>query len=511
MEMKVTETTTTRRQFLEGSAAVAGAAALGAASLPKAQAQAAKATKRPNILFLFTEGQRADALSLHGKNKFAMTPNMDRIGKEGVVFSNAFVTNALCGPSRTVALTGLYSHTTGVLGNSVKDPLPKSTPIITDVLHDAGYEVAMVGKVHTPFGFRDRYWDYYCGFNSPVTNYYHPRFFEGRKGKMGPETTVDDVYADDLFTDRALAWLKEDRGDKPFCLCLWHQTPHAPFWRPRKYLDLFNGMPVDKPATFDDDLKGYPGKPRCFAAANNKIGTTVTGDAVRSLEELTKDYYAGLRDVDDNIGRVFAYLESIGELDNTIIMFSSDHGYFMGEWRMFDKRFHHEPSSRVPMMVRYPKVFKKPGKKVDGMVLNLDIFPTLMELAGVPAPEHLEGKSMVKLATSGDPEWRKDWLYEYFEYPVGEAVRPHRMIRTDTHKYVHYFADPQEYEMYDLSKDPGELNNLAGKPEVASLQRELAARLETLRQQTHDKTTNALDQSGPGEEAPKKRRGNNNE
>ena len=481
-----------RRQFLQGAVALAATTAAGAS--PTAP-PAGKPTRRPNILFLFTEGQRADALGLKNGNPFAHTPNMDRIGKEGVSFENAFVTNALCAPSRTVALTGVYSHTSGILGNQVKDPLAKSVPIFTELLHDAGYQVAMVGKVHTPFGFRDRYWDYYCGFNAPATNYYHPEFFEGRKGEMGPQQHVDDIYADDFFTDRALAWLKEERGDQPFCLCLWHQTPHAPFYRPRKYLDLYNGEPVTKPATFDDDLKGYPGKPRCFAAAKNKIGTTTTSDTVRSLEELVKDYYAGLRDVDDNIGRVFAYLESIGELENTIILLSSDHGYFLGEWRMFDKRFHHEPSSRVPMMIRYPKVFKQPGKTVRQMVLNLDIAPTLLELAGVPVPQHFQGRSFVQLANRGDNKWRKEWLYEYFEYPAGEAVHPHRMIRTATHKYAHYFADPQEFELYDLVHDPGERNNLAGMPEFASLQRELTARLEQARQATRDRTTDAIDQS----------------
>jgi arylsulfatase A-like enzyme len=494
----------TRRGFLQGGVA---AAALASSSLPAlSAAPAVEPGRRPNILFLYTEGQRADALSLHGKNAFAHTPNMDRVGKEGVIFRNAFVTNALCAPSRAVALTGLYSHTTGALGNAVREPLPKSTPILTDALHDAGYDVAMVGKAHGPAGFRDRYWDFYCAFNAPATNYYHPTFYEGRKGNMGPEKTVDDVYADDYFTDRALGWLKEERGDKPWCLCLWHQTPHAPFYRPRRYLDLYNGMAVEKPATFDDDYKNYPGKPRCFAAAKNKIGTTVSGDTTRSLEEVVKDYYAGLRDVDDNIGRVFAHLEATGQMDNTIILFSSDHGYFLGEWRCFDKRFHHEPSTRVPMMVRYPKVFRQPGKTVDDMVLNLDILPTLLELADVAAPAHVEGKSFVKLATAGDPEWRHDWLYEYFEYPAGEAVRPHRMIRTERVKYAHYFADPQEYEMYDLVKDPGERENLAGKPEHAKMQSELAARLEELRKATGDRTTNALEQGGEPEYAEKRAR-----
>jgi arylsulfatase A-like enzyme len=470
-----------RRTFLKGGAAVAGSVAANSV-LPRVLAQSAK-EKRPNIVFFYTEGQRADALGLAG-NPLLRTPHQDRIGREGVYFNNSFCTNALCAPARAVTLTGLYSHTSGALDNHTQRPLPPDIPIFTDLLREAGYDVALVGKAHVGNGVRERYWDYYFGFNAPVTNYYAPSVFEGRKGKMGEEKVYRGVYADDFFTDHALDWLNEKR-DRPFCLLLWHQTPHAPFFRPRRYLDMYNGIPIPKPATFDDDRKGYPGKPRCFANASNKIGTLQTGDAVRSLEELVKDYYAGLNAVDDNIGRVLSFLESSGQLDDTVVLHSSDHGYFLGEWRCFDKRFMHEPSIRTPAMIRYPKVFKA-GTKVNEMILNLDFAPTILELAGLGIPNEMQGKSLVTLAQNKESNWRKDWLYEYFDYPGAEEVRPHRGIRTTRYKYIHYFDAPEEYEFYDLQNDPGELNNLYGSPIHAGIQQQLAARLEDLRRETKD-------------------------
>jgi arylsulfatase A-like enzyme len=472
----------TRREFLQGGVAVAGAV-LASSMLPVAHAETPG--KRPNLLFFHMEGQRWDALSLAG-NTILKTPNQDRIGREGVVFKNAFCTNALCAPSRTVTMTGMYSHSTGALDNSTEnDLLPADIPLFTDLLREAGYEVAFCGKAHLKNGVRERYWDYYFGFNGPATNYYHPSFYEGRKGKMGGEVTYNNQYADDLATDRALTWLSEKR-DKPFCLILSFNAPHSPFWRPRRYLDLYNGVPISKPSTFDDDLKGYPGKPRAFVEADNKIGTSSDRlDMCRSLEEIVKDYYACIVGVDDNIGRVYSWLEQSGQLDDTVILHTSDHGFFLGEWRFFDKRFMHEPSIRVPAMVRYPTKFRA-GTVVNEMMLNLDIAPTLLELAGVAAPERMQGKSFVKLAQGKETNWRKDWLYEYYEYPIYERVRPHRGIRTERYKLIHYYMDPQEYELYDLQSDPGELHNLYGELAYQTVRQQLWQRLADLRRETGD-------------------------
>ncbi|HEX4749446.1 MAG TPA: sulfatase [Bryobacteraceae bacterium] len=469
----------TRREFFECGAGIA-ASALGASAL---SAQTDGGSRRPNIIFMLGEGQRADALSLAG-NRLLRTPNHDRIGREGVWFRNAFVTNALCAPCRAAVMTGMYSHATGALGNNTNSPIPHSIPMFTELLHDAGYEVALCGKAHIGEGARDRFWDYYFAYNAPSTDYYHPVFYEGRDGKItGPEKYSG--YADDLVTDRALGWLKQKR-EKPFCLLLWWQAPHAPFYRARRHLDLYNGVPIPKPDTFDDDLKGYPGKPRAFADADNKIGTTIlSNDDPRSLEELVKDYYAGLVDVDENIGRLLDWLTETGQLDDTVILHSADHGFFLGEWRMYDKRFMHEPSIRVPMMIRYPKLFHA-GRVVDEMVLNLDIAPTLLELAGVQIPSRMQGRSLVKLGRGEETAWRKDWLYEYYEYPGSQQVKPNRGVRTDQYKLIHYYLPPQEFELYDLKADPSEKNNLYGKPEYAALAYTLQQRITQLRKETGD-------------------------
>ncbi len=475
-----------RREFIQAGVATVGAA-LASSILPKAAAQTTE--KRPNLVFFYTEAQRSDALSLAG-HPILKTPNQDRIGREGVQFKNAFCTNALCAPARAVALTGMYSYATGALDNTTTDaPLPSDIPLFTDLLHQAGYEVGIFGKVHVKNGVRERYWDHYFGFNAGNTDYDHPKFYEGRKGEMGQEITYNE-YADDLATDRALAWLNEKR-DKPFCLLLWPQAPHGPFFRPRRLLDLYNGVPIPKPVTFDDDLKGYPGKPRAFANAKNKVGSTdMLYDSVRSLEELVKNYYAGFVAVDENIGRVLDSLEKSGKMDDTAIVHSSDHGYFLGEWRLFDKRLMHEPSSRIPMMVRYPARIKA-GTVKEEMVLNVDIAPTLLDLAGVRIPSHMQGHSLLPLANGEATSWRKDWLYEYYDYPGAEHVRPHRGVRTERYKLIYYYPldsylESKEYELYDLQTDPGERNNLYGDPAVADVQAHLWKRMAELRREIGD-------------------------
>lgn len=468
---------TTRRDFLQGSLAVVGSALASSVGAPAASAESK--AKSPNLVFFFGEGQRADALSIAG-NPILKTPNHDRIGREGMLFRNAFCTNALCAPARAVALTGMYSGSTGALSNEhLNVPLPSDIPLFTDILRGAGYEVAILGKVHIGNGVEERYWDYYFGHNDPGNNYVNPFFKEGRKGKVGPEKQYHNVYPDDLTVDRALAWLEEDRGDKPFCLLIWFVAPHEPFFRPRRHLDLYCDTVIPKPATFDDDLKGYPGKPKSFMEAQNKIGTTFSHPACSSLEGVVKDYYAGLVAVDENIGRVLSYLEKKNILDDTAIVHGSDHGFFLGEWRLFDKRLMHEPSIRVPLMLRYPK--RIPARTVrDEMVLDTDLAPTFLDLAGIPIPAHMQGKSVLPLAKAPDPSFRKEWYYEYFEWPNPEAVRPCRGIRTEQYKLIHYVMEPQEFEIYDLRADPEETQNLYGRPEHASLQKHLLERLEAL-------------------------------
>ena len=481
---------TTRREFLQDSISLAGAAAVAGSLLTSAGeaavASAQSTPKRPNLVFFLGEGQRFDALSITG-NLILQTPNHDRIGHEGMMFRNAFCTNALCAPARATVLTGLYSRSTGALSNQhLNVPLPSDIPLFTDLLREAGYQIAIVGKVHMHNGVEERNWHYYFGHNDPSNNYVNPLFKEGHNGKVGEEQQYQNVYPDDLAVDKAIKWLESDRGDKPFCLLIWFVAPHEPFFRARRHFDLYRGTVIPKPATFDDDLEGYPGKPTAFVAATNKLGTAPGHPACGSFEGVVKDYSSGLVAVDENIGRIFTYLEKKKILDDTANVHSSDQGYILGEWRMFDKRLMHDPSIRVPLMVRYPKRIPA-GTVRNETVLDIDLAPTFLDLAGLPIPEHMEGKSVLPLAQSADPSFRKDWYYEYFEWPNPEGVRPCRGIRTEHYKLIHYMMEPQEFELYDLGSDPSETQNVYGDPRYASQRQSLWNRLQELQAEVSER------------------------
>tara|TARA_B100000678_G_scaffold45666_2_gene35463 strand:- start:1286 stop:2791 length:1506 start_codon:yes stop_codon:yes gene_type:complete len=466
----------TRREILQGLAA----GGLAAAAAP---ASAIAKEKKPNIVFFLGEGLRWDEFGFMG-NDILKTPHMDRLAREGAVFKNAFCTNALCLPSRATFLTGAYSHRTGAVTNDA-NTVPDSFPMLCDVLRDAGYETAFIGKSHIGGALLDHEWDYYFGFKGQA-DYLHPKIVEGRNGKYGPETVYDE-YVDDLLTDKAVEWVDSRSGDKPFVLFLWFYAPHAPFYRPRRMLNDFNGVPIPIPENFDDDLKGYPGKPPRVAAAENKIGTSqVFNDDPRTLEELVKNHYAGVQSNDEDVGRVMASLEKKKMLDDTVLFLSSDHGFFLGEHTFYDKRLMYEPSIRIPMMIRYPRTIRG-GTVRDEMVLNVDAAQTLLDMAGVSAPATMQGRSFYPLARGKDlKDWRKDWMYEFFEYPAFEAVPPCRGVRTERWKYIHYFLLPESYELYDLENDPNEDHNLYGQPGYEAITQQLAARLKELRRETLD-------------------------
>jgi arylsulfatase A-like enzyme len=476
----------TRRSFLKAGVGMVGAMGMGSSPL-KAMGTPRTDPPRPNFVFLLGEGHRPDALSLNG-NPIVQTPNFDRIGREGIQFSNSFAVNALCLPARSAALTGLYSHSTGCVDNQGR-VIPSDVPLFTELLRNAGYEVALFGKAHVG-KLGERQWDHYFGFPGAATDYFWPAIEEGADGKVKPPQ-VFEGYVDDVVTDHAIEWMKQKR-EKPFCLCLWFQAPHTPFFRPRRYLDLYNGVPIPKPSTFDDDLKGYPGKPRAFAETDNKIGgpyargSVTRGNCARSLEEIVKDYYAGVTATDDNVGKVFQALTDLGQLDDTVMLFTSDHGFFLGEWRMYDKRLMHEPSIRTPLLVRYPRMIRA-GSIAREMTITTDLAPTFLDLAGVRFLERMQGQSLVPFFNGEPPpSWRKDWLYEYFEYPGPHNVRKHRGVRTERYKLIHYYENPEEFELYDLKEDPGEIHNLYGDPSHAALARQLRQRIDELRKATGD-------------------------
>jgi arylsulfatase A-like enzyme len=473
----------TRRTVLKYLTGAMGASACGLDALESFAQGLGAGGKRPNIVCIVGEGLRWDELSSTG-NKLVQTPNMDRIGREGCTFRNAFVVNALCLPSRATMLTGMYSHTTGAVSN-VEGKIPDRFPLVSDLLQKAGYETAFLGKSHIEGALMEHNWDYYFGFVGQA-DYYRPKITEGVRGKYGPAKLYVGEYVDTLLTRKAVEWLKQERT-KPFCLFLWFYAPHAPFYRPKDMVNDFNGVPIPKPATFDEDQKGYPGKPRAVADADDKIGySEVFSDDPRSLEELVKNHYAGVQDNDRNVGAVWQELERQKIVNDTAVLLSSDHGFFLGEHHLYDKRLMYEPSIRVPMMVSLPGRVRA-GTKSEEMVLNLDLAPTLLEIAGVDVPGEMQGKSMLPLAEGKkNVAWRKDWLYEYYEYPGFENVRPCRGVRTDRYKLVHFFIEPQEFELYDLQTDPDEKNNLYGKPGYEELTAHLKERLAALRAETND-------------------------
>ena len=469
----------TRRSFLQKVSA-AGAAVIVPQLVRQTRTHAA-ARARPNLVFFLGEGARWDESALAG-NKLLRTPSIDRIGGEGAVFENAFCINSLCLPARATILSGLYSHTTGAVDNQ-HSKVPRRYPIVTDLIRQSGYEVAFIGKSHVEGSLMDRYWDYYFGFSGQA-DYMNPVVVEGAKGKFGAPRKYNE-YVDDLLTRKALAWLAQPHH-APFCLFLWFYAPHAPFDRPLRMVNDFNGVAIPKPVSFDEYLTGYAGKPRGVIEAQNKIGAQfLQRDAPRSLEELVKDHYCGIESNDEDIGQVLRVLEKQAVLDDTVIVWSSDHGFFLGEHRFYDKRLMYEPSIRIPLMIRYPGRIKG-GTTCARMALNLDLAPTLLELTGVPVPAAFQGKSLMSLVANPQIPWRTDWLYEYYEYPGNEQVRPCRGVRTERYKYIHYFTAPEEFEVYDLQSDPAEMHNRYGEPAYAALTERLSARLQELRRETGD-------------------------
>jgi arylsulfatase A-like enzyme len=438
--------------------------------IPAAAPQAA----RPNFVIMMCDDQRWDAMSLYG-NTVLKTPHMDRIGREGVMFRNAFVVNALCAPSRATLLTGTYSHTNGVIDNRNRE-IRKEAPWMPGLLKEAGYQVAFCGKSHLKGALRDRPWDYYFGFQGQG-NYLKPRVAEGPGGKDEPH----EGWMDDVVTGKALSWMKSGRdATKPFALFLFFKAPHRSWVRAPRHSNLFEGVEVPKPALWDDPAAG---KPRAFLEADNRVGSA---NDILDYQKFMKDYYACIAGADDNVGRVFEALEGLKILDDTMLLHTGDNGFFLGEWQRFDKRFMHEVSIRVPMVVRYPRRIPA-GSVSDAQVLNVDIAPTILDVAGVAVPAGMQGRSWTPLFKDPKAAFREDWYYEYYEYPDAHKVKPHRGVRSAAWKLIHYYEAPEEFELYDLAKDPSERDNLHGKPGMEEITKKLRTRIDELRRETGDR------------------------
>ena len=445
---------------------------------------AAHAAAAPNLVVMMTDDQRFDFMSSAG-HPFIKTPNMDRIGKEGVRFTNAFVTNALCAPSRATLMTGQYSHANGVLDN-LGSRLKPDAPWLPDELRKAGYEVAFCGKSHVPGHFRDKKWDYYFGFTGQG-NYHKAVIAESLPdGTIGKDKPYDG-WMDDVVTDKAIAWMAKPRT-KPFALFLFFKAPHRQWQPAERHKTLYADSPVKKPALWDDLGTG---KPRAFLQAANMFGQFPD---TKDYDNMIRDYCRCLTGVDDNVGKVLKALDDTKKAGDTAVMYTSDNGFFLGEWQRFDKRFMHEPSIRVPMLLRVGNKTPQPGFQPPEMVLNIDIAPTLLDLAGVPIPKAMHGKSVVPLCNNsegGRPKWRDAWLYSYHEFPdISHNVVKHRGVRTAKWKFIHYYEPPfnfrEEFELYDLEKDPEERVNLANRPAMKATVDEMKTKLAALRAEVGD-------------------------
>ena len=473
------------------------------------------AAKRPNILFIFSDDHAAKAVSAYGSRlkDVAPTPNIDRIGREGIRFDNCFVTNALCGPCRAVIQTGKHSHINGFLENhhvfnGDQQTFPK-------LLQKSGYQTAVIGKWHLgsdPQGFD--HWNVLPGQGT----YYKPEFLtpEGKEpGKVGS-------YVTDVVTEKSIDWLNTGRNkDKPFMLMVQHKAPHR-FWLPPvKYLKEYSEKKYPEPDNMLDDYQGRRSAAHMQdmtlrlsmdLAVDNKMVPYrmdhMTPDQQKTwLEHFAKirkkllkakprgdelvrwkyqrymaDYLACIRAMDDSIGRLLDHLKETGLEKNTIVIYSSDQGFFLGEHGWFDKRFMYEESMRTPLLARWPGVIK-PGSVSRKLVSNLDFAETFLDISGSRIPNDMQGVSLKPILEGRSPKnWRDAVYYHYYCYPEYHAVRRHDGLRTERYKLIHYY-DLQEWELFDLKKDPHEMRSLHFSGSHTKIMEKLKGQLASLRKQ----------------------------
>lgn len=470
----------TRRRALQQLAGWGAGAVLG---LGRCEAQ----RQRPNILFILTDDQAWNVLGFTGRFPFLRTPHLDRLAREGAHFLNAFVTTSLCSPSRASFLTGCYAHRHGVRANEQRDIHP-SIPTFPQVLQKAGYETAFIGKWHMrPVSDPRPGFDEWLSFRGQG-EYVNPTLNQnGREFQQ-------EGYMTDLLTDYALRWLRRPRRG-PFCLLLWHKAVHGPFTPAPRHQNAFADAELPKPPNFDDTFAGKPRWLRrgAFYGQRREQWEQSEGKPIPDALPVGEwnprnpahlNYLRTLLAVDESVGQVLAALEEMGQLDNTFILFSSDNGFFLGEHRRGDKRLMYEESIRIPLLVRYPPLVRS-GVRIEEMVLNIDVAPTLLELAGAPIPKTVQGRSFLPLLRGEKVEWRRSWLYEYFQEDWLPGVPTMLGVRTERWKYIRYPDLPGELEeLYDLEKDPYELRNLAADPAYAEQLKALRGELERLLKET---------------------------
>ena len=412
---------------------------------------------RPNILFILSDDHRWDALS-HLGHPVLSTPSLDRLAREGVLFENAFCTTSLCSPSRASFLTGMYAHNHGVKNNMT--PWNNAHLTFLEALHGAGYDTGFIGKWHMPGEFpRLRGVDRFVTF---TVDGGQGRYFNCPLVVDGKEVASRKEYITEELTDYALEFL--DRGrDKPFCLYLSHKAVHLQFFPPKELDHLYDGAALSLPRE-----------------ADNWVGLTDGNFYPKPLTSLYRDYLECLVAMDQQIGRVLDKLDALGLAEDTMVVYAGDNGFFWGEHHLTDKRWPYEESIRIPFIVRHPGTIRDPGRRASQMVLNIDLAPTLLELAGLDRPALMDGESFAPILRNGHARGRGAWLYEYFmDYPY--AVPETRAVRTDRYKYIEY-EGKRAAELFDLVSDPREMRNLYRTPEGQALLPELKNALERLEQ-----------------------------
>lgn len=475
---------------------------------------AASPAKRPNILWIMSDDHAAAAVGIYGSHLAPLdpTPTLDRLANEGIHFTNASNTNSICTPSRATLLTGQYSHTNGV--RTLFDPLPPERHMLPRLMKQAGYETAMIGKWHLhdePSEF-----DYYCVLPGQG-NYFRPSFHQMGAGKwpdniVYPQYTYDSTHSSDVITDLSLRWLQQRDQDRPFFLMHHFKAPHDNFENAERYDFLWGDATVPEPASLRD-------VPNHGSAATAGTGTSIGKRNPRrnmghhmfvdpdlpedeyltvSYQRYLKKYLRTVRGVDDNIGRLVAHLEETGELDNTIILYTSDQGFMLGEHDYIDKRWMYEPSLQVPFIVRYPAMIEA-GSINSDLVNNTDFAPTLLDLAGVAVPDSVQGRSVVPLLRGETPsDWRQATYYRYWMHMAHHDNPAHYGIRTRDFKLIFFYGlaldatgakpDPTRpgWELYDLRNDLDERHNVYADPAYRDVRRRLKEQLLNLKAGVRD-------------------------
>lgn len=468
------------------------------------------AGERPNIVFIFSDDHAVRTVSAYG-GSLAQTPNIDRIAENGMRFNRAYVGNAICGPSRATLLTGLHSHANGFYSNEWSGPFDGAQQTFPRLLQKAGYQTAVVGKWHLysdPTGFD--HWEVIDNVFEQGT-YYNPSF----RSAAGVEKSTG--YVADLVTDKAIAWLqRERRAGAPFFLLYSHKTPHRDWLPgPQELRNWDEPARVQEPPTLlrsldgltrarrearmgiagymtDNDVKLSMGNEltpeqaslweQAFAEGNRRfLEADLTEDEVVrwKYQRYIKSYIASVQSMDRQIGRLLDYLEQRGLMDNTLVVYSSDQGFFLGENGWFDKRWMDEVSSRVPLLMQWPGHIA-PGTVSDALVQNIDFAPTLLAAAGIKPEEPMHGVSLLPLMTQAPAPWSRDLYYHFYENPGFHGVARHYGVRTERYKLVYYYQN-DEWELFDLETDPTDQVNLYGRPGYGAITKDLKERLRALR------------------------------